>query len=467
MYKNTKLDEFNKEIENKKIAIIGLGISNMPLVDYFYNHKAIVSIFDNRTKEDLDDDIIKKIDKYKMDYYGGEDNLKYLVGFDYIFRSPSCMPNIVEIQKEVNRGAILTSEIEKVIELTPSKVIGVTGSDGKTTTTTLIHEILSKNGYNCFLGGNIGTPLFDKIENMKPEDIVVLELSSFQLMNMKISPDISVITNISPNHLNVHKDYEEYIESKKNIFLHQKEDGLLVINYDNEITKEFYKDAKGRVKYFSSNQILDNGIIFDREEKLIKKCEDGVRKHLIKQKNMKLRGIHNCENACAAIAATEEITKEDLTCSAIENFAGVKHRIEYVKSIDNIPWYNDSIGTSPSRTIAGLNSFDEKIVLIAGGYDKHLDYAPIAEPILKNVSKLVLMGQTADKIEEAVKKEEDSQNKELPIYRCKTLEEAVLKAKEISKEGEVVLFSPASASFDLFKNFEERGNKFKELVESL
>ena len=376
------------------------------------------------------------------------------------------MPNIVEIQKEVNRGAILTSEIEKVIELTPSKVIGVTGSDGKTTTTTLIHEILSKNGYNCFLGGNIGTPLFDKIENMKPEDIVVLELSSFQLMNMKISPDISVITNISPNHLNVHKDYEEYIESKKNIFLHQKEDGLLVINYDNEITKEFYKDAKGRVKYFSSNQILDNGIIFDREEKLIKKCEDGVRKHLIKQKNMKLRGIHNCENACAAIAATEDITKEDLTCSAIENFAGVKHRIEYVKSIDNIPWYNDSIGTSPSRTIAGLNSFDEKIVLIAGGYDKHLDYAPIAEPILKNVSKLVLMGQTADKIEEAVKKEEDSQNKELPIYRCKTLEEAVLKAKEISKE-EVVLFSPASASFDLFKNFEERGNKFKELVESL
>ena len=466
-YVNKKLEEFNDELKYKRIALIGLGVSNIPLLDYFYSHNANVIAFDNKDKEHIDSTVIKKLEDYNMLYYLGEHSLEHLVGFDYIFRSPSCRPDIPEILKEIQRGAILTSEIEKVLELTPSTVIGVTGSDGKTTTTTLIYKILSENNYKCFLGGNIGTPLFTKISEMKPEDIVVLELSSFQLMNMEISPQIAVVTNISPNHLNVHKDYQEYIESKMNIFLHQNENGILVINADNEITKDFYKYAKGKVRYFSSKQKLENGVIFDRDDNIIKICEDGTRKHLVKQKNMKLRGIHNCENACAAICATLGLGKEDTTRKTIEEFPGVEHRLEYVRTINDVEWYNDSIGSSPTRTIAGLNSFDEKIVLIAGGYDKHLDYTPIAKPILQNVSKLILMGQTAKKIEKAVKDEAKMQNKNIPIYNCETLEETVKKAKEIAEEGEVVLFSPASASFDLFKNFEERGNKFKELVNEL
>ena len=466
-YVNEKLKKFNNDIKDKRIAIIGVGVSNKPLIDYFYNHGAKVTAFDNRDKEKIDSDIIAKLDKYNMNYYFGENSLEHLIGFDYIFRAPSCRPDTQEIVKEVERGAILTSEIEKVLELAPCKVVGVTGSDGKTTTTTLIYKILEANGYHCFLGGNIGTPLFTEIENMKPEDIVVLELSSFQLMNMKISPQIAVVTNIAPNHLNVHKDYQEYIDSKKNIFLHQNEQGLLVINKDNEITKEFYKEAKGKVRFFSSREVLDDGVIFDRNDNIIKVCEDGVRKHFVKKENMKLRGVHNCENACAAISATLELCKEDTTRKTIENFPGVEHRIEYIRTINGVEWYNDSIGTSPSRTIAGLNSFDEKIVLIAGGYDKHLDYGPIAKPIIQNVSKLILVGQTSEKIQNAVLEEEKKEGKNIPIYRCNTLEETIQKAKEVAIEGEVVLFSPASASFDMFKNFEERGNKFKELVNEI
>ncbi len=465
-YTNTKLQEFNRDLNGKRIAIIGLGTSNIPLLDYFAKAGASVIAFDNRSIEKLDKSTIEKMNMLHIKYHLGDENLKNLVGFDYIFRSPSCRPDTPEIVAEVNRGAILTSEIEKVLELSPSTIIGITGSDGKTTTTTLVYEILKANGYKCFLGGNIGTPLFTQIKDMKPSDYVVLELSSFQLMNMKISPKIAVVTNVTPNHLNVHKDYQEYIDSKKNIYLHQGEDGILVTNKDNEITKDFYKDANGKIIFFSHKELLDNGVIFDETDRTIKLCEDGVRKHLIKQKDMKLRGEHNCENACAAIAATLKLSSEDNMINTIKNFGGVEHRLEFVKNINGIPWYNDSIGTSPTRTIAGLNSFDEKIVLIAGGYDKHLDYTPIAEPIIKNVSKLILMGATADKIENAVKDEMKKENKQLPIYRVKTLQDAVDKAKEVSNEGEVVLFSPASASFDLFKNFEERGNKFKEIVNS-
>lgn len=464
-YVNKKLEEFNNELRNKRIALIGLGVSNIPLLDYFYAHNANVTAFDNRPRDKVDTSVIEKLDDYKMVYYLGEKSLDHLVGFDYIFRSPSCRPDTPEIVAEVKRGAILTSEIEMVLKLAPCKIIGVTGSDGKTTTTSLIYAILKDAGYNCFLGGNIGIPLFTEIKNMTPNDIVVLEMSSFQLMNMEISPNISVITNIAPNHLDIHKSYEEYIDSKKNIFRYQDKNGILVTNYDNEITKKISKEAKGNVIYFSSKTKLDNGVIYD--DGMIKICKDGIRRHVLRQKDMKLRGVHNCENACAAIAATSSLVSVESQIKTIEEFSGVEHRLELVRNINGINWYNDSIGTSPSRTIAGLNSFDEKIVLIAGGYDKHLDYTPIAKPIVENVSKLILMGATADKIHDAVVKELTLEHKSMPIYHCNTLKETVELANKIAEKGEIVLFSPASASFDLFKNFAERGNKFKELVNEL
>jgi len=464
-YQNKKLQEFEDYIRGKKVAIIGLGVSNIPLIDYFYGLGAKVSVFDKRPIEKLEADIIEKINKYGFTLYTGEDNLKNLQGFSIIFRSPSCRPDTPEIVAEVQKGAVLTSEIEMVMQTCPGTIIGITGSDGKTTTTNLIYQILKENGYHCYLGGNLGTPLFTRVKEMLPEDFVILELSSFQLMDMQVSPHIAVITNISPNHLDIHKSYEEYIDAKKNIFKYQNENDILVINYDNEITREFQKEAKGKVIYFSKTQKLADGVIYDNG--VIKSCNDNVRRHILNVKDVLLRGVHNYENICTAIAATSSLVEPEVQISAIKKFQGVEHRLEFVREINGVKWYNDSIGSSPSRTIAGLNAFDERIVLIAGGYDKHLDYTPIAKPIVENVSNLILMGATAPKIEEAVRKELENQKKQIPIYHCSNLKEAVNKAYEVASVQDIVLFSPASASFDMFKNFEDRGNQFKELVKEL
>ena len=456
-YENEKLKEFNSYIRFRKVAIIGLGVSNLPLIDYMYEKQARVTVFDDRNIDDIPKEIMDKITSYGFEFSFGPNSLEKLKNFDIIFRSPSCLPTKPELVEEENRGAIVTTEIEMLMKMCPCKIIGVTGSDGKTTTTSLINAILKQAGYNTFLGGNIGTPLFTRLSEMKPEDIVVLELSSFQLMGMQVSPDIAVITNITPNHLNIHKDYNEYIDAKKNIFRYQDEKGIVILNYDNEITRSCSKEANGKVIFFSSKEKLDDGYIVD--EKIIK--------HILNVSDVILRGNHNYENIATAIAATSTLVDTEDAIKAVKEFKPVEHRLELVREIDGVKWYNDSVSSSPTRTIAGLKSFDEEIVLIAGGYDKNLDYTPIAKPIIENVKTLILLGQTSGKIFDAVKEELEKENKELPIYMCNTLEETVSIAKKLAKKGQIVLFSPASASFDMFKNFADRGEKFKNLVNNL
>ncbi len=462
---NAKLKAFESNMKGKRVAIVGIGVSNIPLIDYFYNLGAKVTVFDEKDEEKLDEEIVRKIKDYRFDLVTGANALHFLRGFSIIFRSPGCLPSTLQLRSEQKRGAIVTSEIEMLMNTCPCKIIGVTGSDGKTTTTTLIYEILKKAGYNCHLGGNLGIPLFTKVQEFNEDDIVILELSSFQLMDMEVSPEISVITNISPNHLDKHKSYEEYIEAKKNIFLFQDNNGKIVLNYDNDIIKDCAKQAEGKVEFFSSKSKLADGVIYD--DGMIKECKDGVRKHIIDVKDVHLRGVHNYENICAAIAATSDLVDTETQVEAIKEFKGVEHRLEFVRELDGVKWYNDSIGTSPSRTIAGLNSFDEKIVLIAGGYDKNLDYAPLAKPILKKVSKVVLLGKTAKKIADAILDEIKGTDIVFPIYKCTSLEQAIRRARNIATKGEIVLFSPASASFDMFKNFEERGKIFKDYVMKL
>ena len=464
-YINENLEEFNNYLKFKKVAIIGLGVSNLPLLDYMYEKNAKVTVFDEKEEKDIEKKILEKLKNYKFDYFFGKNCFENLKGFDIIFRSPSFLPTRKELVEEEKRGAIITSEIEMLMKLTPATIIGVTGSDGKTTTTSLIYSILKNAGYNTYLGGNIGIPLFTKLNEMKPNDIVVLELSSFQLMGMDVSPHIGVITNITPNHLNIHKDYEEYINAKKNIFKYQNKDDYIILNYDNDITRNCAKEAKSKVIFFSGKEKLENGFIVDN--KIIKKCEDGIRTHILDCKDVLLRGEHNFENIATAIAATSPLVDIDKSIDTIKNFKPVEHRLEYVRTIDDVKWYNDSVSSSPTRTIAGLKSFDEDIVLIAGGYDKNLDYTPIAKPILKKVKTLILLGQTSGKIFDAVKEEEEKENKNIDIFMVNTLEEAVNLARKQAKVGEIVLFSPASASFDMFKNFADRGNQFKELVKKL
>ena len=464
---NKKLEEFNNYLRGRKVAIIGIGVSNIPLIDYFHDLNARVTVFDNKEIDNIDKAVVDKIVDYGMEFSFGKGYLVKLKGFDIIFRSPSCLPNIPELAEEEERGAIVTTEVEMVLELAPCKTIGVTGSDGKTTTTTLISEILKQAKYNVWLGGNIGIPLFVKIKDMLPEDIVVLELSSFQLMNMKISPNVAVVTNITPNHLDKHTDMDEYIVAKKNIFKHQTKDDLLVLNFDNPITKSFKEEAIGKYVFFSSKNKVEDGYIIDNG--IIKKCTDGLRYHVYDTKTMILRGVHNFENATSAIIATKDLVKIEDAIKVFETFKGVEHRLELVKETkDRIKWYNDSVSSSPTRTIAGLNAFSfRNLILIAGGYDKNLDYTPLAKPILDNCKTLILLGQTADKIEEAVKKELKHSNKSLDIYKCSSLRETVEKANEIAIKGDIILFSPASASFDMFKNFAERGLIFKDLVREI
>ena len=462
---NKKLEEFNEYIRFRKVAVIGLGVSNLPLLEYLYEKKAQVTVFDERTMDEIPSETINKINTYEFSYSFGKNCLEKLNGFNIIFRSPSCLPTRTELQKETERGAIVTTEVEMLMEMCPCKIVGVTGSDGKTTTTSLINAILKKAGYKTFLGGNIGTPLFTKLPEMEPNDIVVLELSSFQLMNMHISPDIAIITNITPNHLNIHKDYQEYIDAKKCIFKNQNEKGILILNYDNDITRECAKEANGNVVFFSSKVKLDNGFIVDGN--IIKECNDKVRKHILNTDEVILRGNHNFQNIATALAATKTLVDTDIAVQAIKEFKPVEHRIEFVNEIDGVKWYNDSASSSPTRTISGINAFKENIILIAGGYDKNLEYEPLAKPVVDKVSTLILIGQTAEKIYDVVKNESEKENKKINIYMCDTLEQTIEIAKKSAKKGDVVLFSPASASFDMFKNFADRGHKFKDLVNKI
>ena len=465
MYVNHELEEFKKYCKGRKVAVMGMGISNTPLIKYLMDLDADITVFDKKTEEELGKEKCKEYAIHGVQFSLGENYLDQLVGFDIIFRSPSMRPDTPALEKELDRGAILTSEIEMLIDLCPGKVIGVTGSDGKTTTTTLIYKMLEAEGYHCYLGGNIGIPLFAKIDEMRPEDIVVLELSSFQLMTLKKSPNIAVVTNISPNHLDIHKDYREYIDSKRNIYLYQEKDDILVLNYDNDITREFADTAHGKVRFFSTYTKLEDGVILDQN--MIKICANKIRTQIINTEDILLLGRHNVENACTAIAAVQGLVHTDAIIKVLTTFKGVEHRNEFVREVLGVKWYNDSIGSSPTRTIAGLVSFKNKVILIAGGYDKHLDYTDLGKYIVDRAKALVLMGQTKEKIKEATLKALERTNINLPIVEAESLEEAVEKANELAESGDIVFFSPASASFDMFKNFEERGNKFKEIVNEI
>lgn len=317
-FENSKLEEFNNYLDGRRVAIIGLGVSNIPLIEYMHEVGAETVVFDNREIDKIESSIMNKVICYDMEYSLGENYLSKLVDFDIIFRSPSCLPTNPALQLEASRGAIVTTEIEMFMELCPCTIIGVTGSDGKTTTTTLIYEILKAGGYNTYIGGNVGTPLFTKVGEMKPEDMVVLELSSFQLMNMKISPKVAVVTNITPNHLNIHEDMEEYIEAKKSILKYQNEDDTVILNYDNNITKSFAKDAKGKVIFFSNVAKITDGYMVD--SKSIKFCNGDFRTHILETKNMKIKGLHNYMNAACAIAATRDYVDLDLAVKTICEF---------------------------------------------------------------------------------------------------------------------------------------------------
>lgn len=448
---------FAQEIKDKRVAVVGIGVSNLPLIEFLLKLGAQVSAFDKRSFEALD----PRVDAFKdqVTFHLGDDYLDSLTGFEVIFRTPGMHPDNPALVKAAQAGAQITSEMREFIRHCPAKVIGVTGSDGKSTTTTMIHGLLEAAGHKSWIGGNIGMPLFDRIEEMTVEDFVVVELSSFQLMDMDVSPQVAVITNLSPNHLDVHKGMAEYRDAKKNIFLHQGPEDVLIVNEDNAYTKAFAEEAKGQVLKFSSLRMAD--AFYKEDEIYLDKAL------VVKLSEMKVKGVHNAENFSAALLATKGLVGLDQAAEFAKTFTGVPHRAQFIRSYNEVRYYNDSIASSPTRTLATLRSFAPdygKITILLGGYDKNLDYGELAEeagPILRNI---ILMGAAADKIEKAFMAAKADPHK---LHRVNSLLEGVNLAEELTLPGDVVLLSPACASFDMFKNFEDRGNQFTELVHGL
>ena len=453
----TRFESYFASLRGKRIAVLGLGVSNRPLVRLLLEFGCTVTGCDRTTREKLDEEFLE-LEKLGCSLRVGDGYLDDLQA-DLVFRTPGMHPENPALVKLRQGGAEVTSEMEVFFEVCPCQLIAVTGSDGKTTTTTLISEMLKSAGKTVWLGGNIGTPLLPLCRQMKESDFAVVELSSFQLMDMQRSPHIAVITNLAPNHLDVHKDMEEYVQAKQNIYRFQNENDKLIVNLDNAITAPL--QGPGVTRHFARLGKTENGVCMDGDWIV----RDGVK--VLDSKTIAIPGVHNIENYMAAILAVEGLVSDDVIRSVAENFGGVEHRIELVRIKDGVRYYNDSIASSPSRTIAGLNSFTQKVCLIAGGYDKQIPFEVMGPYVCRSVSRLYLNGATAHKIRAAVESCPDYTPGNPQIIDCADFTDAVKQAAADAKKGDIVLMSPACAAFDQFKNFMERGTYFKKLVGEL
>ncbi len=454
-------EAYFESLQGKRIAVLGLGVSNRPLVRLLLRFGCSVTGCDRTERENLDQEILE------LEQAGARLSVGagYLEGLeaDLVFRTPGMHPDNPALAGLRDAGAKITSEMEVFFELCPCHTIAVTGSDGKTTTTTLISELLKAEGKKVWLGGNIGTPLLSSVPEMTQEDYAVVELSSFQLMDMERSAQRCVVTNLAPNHLDVHKDMQEYINAKKNVFRFQDRQGLLIVNADNEITASMA--GNGTTRYFSRRNPVDNGVVCF-EGTIYRVC-NGVKQKVMDADDILLPGVHNVENYMAAIAATDGLVGDEAVRKVAQTFGGVRHRIELVRVKNGVRFYNDSIASSPSRTISGLRSFSEPVILIAGGYDKHIPYDVLGPEICAHVKKLFLTGATAEKIRDAVVRCPEYAQQQPEIILVEDFAQTVQRAAAAAQPGDVVLLSPASASFDRFKNFEVRGDFFKQLVMEL
>lgn len=450
-------DEFKMFIREKNVAVVGIGVSNIPLINFLVDLGAKVTAFDMKNEKDLGELAVDFRNK-GVNLVLGEGYLDRLTGFEVVFKTPSMRIDSEALIRVKKEGAYITSEMEEFVRYCKGKIYGVTGSDGKTTSTTIISKLLIEEGYKTWVGGNIGTPLFSQIEQIGDKDRVVLELSSFQLMTMKNQIDIAICTNLAPNHLDMHKDMEEYIDAKKNVFLYQQPEDVLVVNKENDITLSFEKEAKGEVREFSSKRELLKGAYYKEGSLYL----DG--KEVCKKENIVIKGMHNVENYLGAFIATKDDVSIDTMKKVAESFAGVEHRCELVREVDGVKYYNDSIASSPTRTVAGLKAFEKRVIVIAGGYDKQIPFEPLAYEGYPYIKELILLGATKVKIKAAFDKLKSEKGIKVSITLVETLEEAVQKARDLAKKGDVVTLSPACASFDMFVNFSERGNAFKRLV---
>lgn len=461
------IEQLQNLIKGKKVAFIGAGVSHKRCIEQFVELGAQVTLCDQ--KKSLEDfgAYAHTLRRLHVRLSLGEHYTDGFAGQDIIMRTPGYEYYKPELQAALQAGTKVTSEVELFFELCPCEIVAVTGSDGKTTTTTLISKMFEAAGRKVFLGGNIGAALLPQLADVTPEAVAVVELSSFQLISMRISPKVAVVTNVTPNHLDHHKDMQEYIDAKRNILLWQVPPCRAVLGFENEISRGMQKDCKGEQVWFTRLHETDKGAFLRESDDTLCYAENGVVTPILPRAEVKLRGLHNVENLLAAIAAVWGRVPVEAMRQVGSTFTGVEHRIEPVRTLDGVTYYNDSIASSPTRTIAGLRSFNQKIILIAGGYDKKIPYEPLAPEILAHVKTLVLMGATGPRIEAAVRACPGFDESALTILHADSMQHAVELARGAAQPGDVVSLSPASASFDLYPNFEVRGRDYKNIVNNL
>ena len=442
----TKIERFFANLKEKKVAFIGTGVTNNDIIRLFLKKGISITLLDRKTP--------------------GDTYLDHLTDFDVVFRSPGMYYHNEKLQAARKQGVVITTEMEVFFDLCPCKIYAVTGSDGKTTTTTRISEFLQASGVTVHKGGNIGRALLPIIEQIQDNDAAVVELSSFQLLSMRQSPDVAVITNIAPNHLDVHGTMEEYIQAKTNLIAHQNAFSKTILNADNALTWNLAPMVRGMLVAFTRKTVPAYGA-FLREDGMLCYQNGDTCTPVVAASDIRIPGIHNVENYLAAISAVWGEVSTDVIVQVAKTFGGVEHRIEFVRERKGVKWYNDSIATSPTRVLAGLNSFQTKLTVIMGGYDKKIPFEPMAETVCDKVKTVILMGVTAPKIEAAIRGAKNYQEGHPQLLHVETMEEAVQTADQITKPGDIVTLSPACASFDKYPNFEERGLHYKRLVKEL
>ena len=479
------LNEIQKRINGGFCQVIGAGVSNVPLVRWLCKRRADVTVRDGKPFARLDS--ARELTMLGAKLICGAEYLESLAELPHptrtvIFRSPGVRPDLPAIQAAVDAGAILTSEMELFLLMTPAKVIAITGSDGKTTTTTLTGMIAkAASGKRVFVGGNIGKPLLPEVENMTDNDIAVIELSSFQLQTMTHSCDTAVITNITENHLNWHHGMEEYTLAKYNVF---QNGGCrrLIINFDNELTVRAGEvaislDVPPSLTFFSltadsyakSVPSYAKGIataLFVREGSVV--LSDGTTEtEILKTDDIKIAGRHNVANYMTAIGAClDELSDFECVREIAKDFGGVPHRLEFVREHNGVKYYNSSIDSTPTRTAAALSALKEKPITICCGADKGTSFVPLAEALCARAKAVVLTGASKDKILAALNDYDGYSTDALPTYVCPDFLSAVEMARDVAVEGDTVLLSPSCTSFDAFNKFEERGDTFKKIVNS-
>lgn len=459
--KQTVAQSFLEGLKQKRVAICGIGNNNVPVIRQFLACGAQVYACDRRSREELTEALASSLEAEGAVLRLGETYLDHLTDMDLVLRTPGMKPYLPAFEEARRQGVTVTSEMELFFELCPAPIYAVTGSDGKTTTTTIVAGLLKAAGKTVHLGGNIGRPLLPEILSVEPEDVVVTELSSFQLTQMHQRPHVAVVTNVAPNHLDWHTDMDEYVEAKRNLIAFQQATDRTVLNADNAYTAAFAETAPGEVALFSRQTVPERGA-FLRADGMLCMRVGGADVPVVAASEIRIPGVHNVENYLAAICAVwGEVAPETIRDYA-RTFGGVPHRCELVRTLNGVRYYNDSIGSSPSRTIAGLKAFDRKVILLAGGKDKNVPYTALGEVARDTVKLAILMGPTADKIEAAIRAYSD-----LPVLRVSGMEEAVPAAYREAKEGDIVFLSPASTSFDRYRNFEERGEHFRREVAKL